>query len=133
VTIYQGYRSTKVMVSGYNYGNSYWNSSKAVILGDTSSTTIKVYFGYDAVNKLWVGFDGGSYTGVCITDVCNGHSQISSFAGLFTISNVSELGGTTQTTITPVNPYVNTWNANAVGVAGYVAAPTKAANANMTW
>ena len=28
---------------------------------------------------------------------------------------------------------VNTWNANAVGVAGYVAAPTKAANANMTW
>ena len=27
----------------------------------------------------------------------------------------------------------NTWNANAVGVAGYVAAPTKAANANMTW
>lgn len=27
----------------------------------------------------------------------------------------------------------NTWNANAVGVAGYVAAPTKANNANMTW
>lgn len=27
----------------------------------------------------------------------------------------------------------NTWNANAVGVAGYVAAPTKASNANMTW
>lgn len=27
----------------------------------------------------------------------------------------------------------NTWNANTVGVAGYVAAPTKATNANMTW
>lgn len=27
----------------------------------------------------------------------------------------------------------NTWTANAVGVAGYVAAPTKADNANMTW
>lgn len=30
-------------------------------------------------------------------------------------------------------PWVNTWTANAVGVAGYVAAPTKAANANMVW
>ena len=27
----------------------------------------------------------------------------------------------------------NTWNANALEIAGYVAAPTKAANANMTW
>lgn len=35
------------------------------------------------------------------------------------------------TWMTPPND--NTWNANAVGVAGYVAAPTKEANANMTW
>jgi len=27
----------------------------------------------------------------------------------------------------------DTWKANALGVAGYVAAPTKADNANMTW
>ena len=27
----------------------------------------------------------------------------------------------------------NTWNANALGVAGYVTAPTREANANMTW
>jgi hypothetical protein len=32
-----------------------------------------------------------------------------------------------------IPPNDNTWNANAVGVAGYVAAPTKAANANMVW
>lgn len=33
----------------------------------------------------------------------------------------------------PTNAFLNTWVANAVGVAGYVAAPTKADNANMVW
>lgn len=133
VTLYQGYRSTKVMISGYNYGNQYWYGPKAVILGDTESTTIKVYFGYDELYQLWVGFDGSQYTGVCITDVCNGYMQITPSENMFSIANVTDFGGTLQTTITPVNPYLNTWIANAVGVAGYVSAPTKAANANMTW
>lgn len=102
VTLYQGYRATKVMVSGYQYGSNYWYQPEAVILGDSDLTqTIPVYFGYDSASNLWVGFDGGNYTGVCITDVCNGYTQLDDFEGLFTISNVSSLS-TLQTTVTAV-------------------------------
>jgi hypothetical protein len=49
VTIYQGYKSSKVMVSGYNYGTSYWHQPEAVLLGDSNgATSISVYFGYDS-------------------------------------------------------------------------------------
>lgn len=103
VTIYQGYKSSKIMISGYNYQANYWYQPKAVLLGDSSgATSISVYFGYDSASNLWVGFDGGSYTGVSISDVTNGFTQISSYKDLFTISNVSSLN-TLQTTITAVN------------------------------
>ena len=103
VTIYQGYRSSKIMVSGYNYGSDYWYMPKAVLLGDSNgNTSIPVYFGYDSVNNLWVGFDGDDYTGVSISDVTNGYDQVSSFNGLFTISNVSSLS-TLQTTVNATN------------------------------
>jgi hypothetical protein len=46
---------------------------------------------------------------------------------------VATVGGTDITVKLPVNPDTDTWIANTVGVAGYVAAPTKAANANMVW
>ena len=117
VTIYQGYKSSKVMVSGYNYGSYYWYQPEAVLLGDSNgATSIPVYFGYDSVWNLWVGFDGGSYTGVSISDVTNGYTQISSYKGLFTISNVSSLS-TLQTTITAtnsVNYAVSAGNADTV-------------------
>ena len=117
VTIYQGYKSSKVMVSGYNYGSNYWYEPEAVLLGDSNkATSISVYFGYDSVWNLWVGFDGGSYTGVSISDVTNGYTQISSYKGLFTISNVSSLS-TLQTTITAtnsVNYAVSAGNADTV-------------------
>ena len=103
VTIYQGYKSSKVMVSGYNYGTNYWYEPEAVLLGDSNgATSIPVYFGYDSAWNLWVGFDGGYYTGVSISDVTNGYTQISSYKELFTISNVSSLD-TLQTTVTAVN------------------------------
>ena len=103
VTLYQGYKSSKIMISGYNYGSNYWYEPEAVLLGDSNSTTsITVYFGYDSVNNLWVGFDGGSYTGVSVSDVTNGYTQISSLKGLFTISNVSSLT-TLQKTVTATN------------------------------
>lgn len=98
VTLYQGYRATKIMVSGYNYGSNKWYGATAVMLGDSSNSTLNVYFGYDAVNQLWVGFDGNSYTGVAISDVCNGYTQIPEYNGLFTISNVSSLA-TLQATV----------------------------------
>ena len=117
VTIYQGYKSSKVMVSGYNYGSNYWYQPEAVLLGDSNgATSIPVYFGYDSAYNLWVGFDGGSYTGVSISDVTNGYTQISSYKDLFTISNVSSLS-TLQRTITAtnsVNYAVSAGNADTV-------------------
>ena len=115
VTLYQGYRATKVMISGYQYGSSYWYQPEARLLGDSDGTeTISVYFGYDSTNNLWVGFDGGSYTGVSITDVTNGYTQLDNFDGLFTISNVSSLT-TIQTTVTAAS------RANYANSAGAVA------------
>ena len=103
VTLYQGYRSSKIMISGYNYGSNYWYEPEAVLLGDSNgATSIPVYFGYDSAWNLWVGFDGGSYTGVSVSDVTNGYTQISSLKGLFTISNASSLS-TLQKTVTATN------------------------------
>lgn len=103
VTLYQGYRATSVLVSGYQYGTQHWYSPSAVVLGDSGNAAINVYFGYDSTNNLWVGFDGGQYTGISIGNVTNGYTQIDNFAGLFTISNVSSLT-TLQTTITAQPP-----------------------------
>lgn len=100
VTLYQGYRATKVMISGYQYGSNHWDQPEARLLGDSDGTeTISVYFGYDSTNNLWVGFDGGNYTGVRISDVVNGYKAVSNWHSLFTISNVSSLA-TLQTTVT---------------------------------
>lgn len=102
VTLYQSYRATKIMISGYNYGygGQYWYQPEARILGDSDGNeTITVYFGYDSARNLWVGFDGGDYTGVSINDITNGYDQLDHFDELFTISNVSSLS-TIQTTIT---------------------------------
>ena len=100
VTLYQGYRATKVMISGYNYGGDHWYEPEVRLLGDSNGTeTLTVYFGYDAVNKLWVGFDGGNYTGIVISDVVNGYKAVENYHNLFTISNVSSLT-TTQVTFT---------------------------------
>jgi len=103
VNLYQSYRATSVLISGYQYGNSHWYSPTAVVLGDSTNAAINVYFGYDSANNLWVGFDGGDYTGVSISNVTNGYTQIDNFAGLFTISNVSSLT-TLQTTVTAQPP-----------------------------
>lgn len=109
VTLYQGYRATKVMISGYNYASNHWYSPVAKLLADSSNATVNVYFGYDANYKLWVGFDGGSYTGVSVSDVCNGHTQIADYNNLFTITNVSSLT-TLQTTTTATKPDAATVN-----------------------
>lgn len=100
VTLYQGYRATKILISGYQYGTNHWYDPSARLLGDTDNNeSISVYFGYDSTNNLWVGFDGGNYTGVHIDSVCNGYTQVNR-GRLFTISNVTAFGGTTQTTVT---------------------------------
>lgn len=109
VTLYQGYRATKVMISGYNYAGNHWHQPVAKLLADSTNATINVYFGYDANYKLWVGFDGASYTGVSVSDVCNGYTQIADYNNLFTITNVSSLA-TIQTTTTATKPDAATVN-----------------------
>ena len=99
VTLYQSYRATKIMISGYNYGANHWHQPVAKLIADSTNATVNVYFGYDGTSALWVGFDGGSYTGVTVSEVTNGYDQIADFNGLFTISNVSSLA-TIQTTTT---------------------------------
>ena len=109
VTIYQGYVAKKFMISGYQYGSNHWYSPTAVLLGSSNNTSASVYFGYDSNNNLWVGFDGGNYTGVVISDVCNGYTQLSELGDMFTIANVSSLT-TLQTTITATKPDAATVN-----------------------
>ena len=109
VTVYQGYVGRKFLISGYNYGGNHWHSPQARLISSTDNTTANVYFGYDANYKLWVGFDGGSYTGVSVSDVCNGYTQVADYNNLFTITNVSSLA-TLQTTITAVKPDAATVN-----------------------
>jgi hypothetical protein len=129
VTLYQGYRATKIMISGYQYGSNHWYQPEARLLGDSDNTeTISVYFGYDDTNKLWVGFDGGSYTGVLINDVTNGYTQIDNYEGLFTISNVSSLA-TLQTTVTAASRANYASSAGAVAWSNVSSKPSAAGGA----
>lgn len=138
LVLYQDYVAKKIMISGYNYGNNHWYSPAAKLIASSNDSAVNVYFGYDAVNKLWVAVDGGSYTGVAITDVCNGYQEISDYTGLFTITRIASLTGTLQTTVTPgipihsgnYNSYAptktgggasGTWGINVTGSAGSVA------------
>lgn len=100
VHLYQGYKEISVRVSGYQYGTNHWHNPEARVISDSDNDNnpFYVYFGYDADNQLWVGFDGGSYTGISISDVTNGYAQITDYSGLFTISDVSALS-TTQVTL----------------------------------
>ena len=101
VRVYKSYKYFDIRFSGYNYGPNYWHSPVASLVeGDTSIT---VYFGYDSAFNLWVGIPAGNYTGIEITDAVNGynaHGKGLRLDSLFTITQVSSLGGTTQSTQT---------------------------------
>lgn len=132
VRVYQSYTHYDIVFQGYNYGSNYWYSPQAT-LRSSSTTSITVYFGYDSINHLWVGISGGNYTGVEIIECCNGYNQTggTSISGngnqqaltpgnLFTISNVSSLGGTIQSQQTIYRPWLrNETVSNADMVDGY--------------
>lgn len=107
VTLYQGYRATRILISGYNYNASsyHWYSPSAIIIADTNNAnnaTFPVYFGYDGAEELWVAFDGQTYSGVTVDSVTNGYSQIDDYSNAFTISAVAAADlGTIQTTLNP--------------------------------
>lgn len=138
VTLYQNYKSTKVMISGYNYDAYHWHAPNAKILGSSETTAFNVYFGYDANKELWVGFDGDLYTAVTVDSVTNGYQQISDYKDMFTISFVDELT-TLQTTQTIYRPYyrdetvanaTNATNATSATTASRVSATAGTADAN---
>lgn len=97
VRLYANYVCDEYIISGYNYGSSYWYSP-TVMLANTDGTARNVKFGYTSQNHLWVAIPNNNYYGCDIIDVVNGYTQVSS-DGLFTLTETSTLSGTTQTTV----------------------------------
>ena len=104
VRVYQGYESYDIRFSGYNYGSNHWYSPSASLL-DSTTSSITVYFGYDANWELWVAVPGSSYSGVSVYNAVNGYTQVNlTEKSLFTVSAVNSLGGTIQSTQTIYRP-----------------------------
>ena len=97
VRLYANYVCDEYIISGYNYGSSYWYSP-TVMLANTDGTARSVKFGYTSQYHLWVAIPNNNYYGCDIIDVVNGYTQVSS-DGLFTLTETSTLSGTTQTTV----------------------------------
>lgn len=110
LTLYQYYRATKLLISGYNYNTNHWYSPSAIIMADSSNTTLPVYFGYTDTWNLWVAVPRNYYTGMNISDVANGYTQVDNFEDLFTIEPVSSLPGTLQSTITATTSKIGIGN-----------------------
>lgn len=105
VRVYQGYNSYDIRFSGYNYGSYFWYSPSAQLMGSTASN-ITVYFGHDSAYHLWVAIPGSSYSGVSVYNAVNGYTQVNmSEKDLFTVSAVSSLDGTIDSTQTIYRPY----------------------------
>lgn len=98
IRVYKSYSYFDIDVSGYNYGAYHWYQPKAKLVS-SDQASIQVRFGYDSNYHLWVAIPYGNYTGITIYDVVNGHTQAAK-EGLFTISYVTSLSGSTQSTIT---------------------------------
>lgn len=97
VRLYQAYRYTDIVISGYNYGANHWYSPAASMIGTSGTTPIEVQFGYDSSNYLWVAIPADNYYGIDIINTTNGYTQFNSYAGLFEISQVSSIPSTFQT------------------------------------
>lgn len=98
IRVYKNYNYFDIDVSGYNCGAQHWHQPKAKLVS-SDWASIQVRFGYDSNYHLWVAIPYGSYTGITIYDVVNGYTQAAK-EGLFTISYVTSLSGSTQSTIT---------------------------------
>lgn len=105
IRVYQAYKWSDIVISGYNYGSSYWYSPSAVLMGSSTDASITVTFGYTSASNLWVAIPASNYYGIEIIDCVNGYVAFDSWKDLFTISNVSTLSGTAQTTVTATRPW----------------------------
>lgn len=91
VRLYQAYKYTDIVISGYNYGDSFWYQPTATILGSSTNTNVSVYFGHDSAFNLWVMIPADDYYGLSVIDVTNGFNAFDSLEDLFTISLESAL------------------------------------------
>ena len=106
VRAYQSYEYYDITFTGYNYSSYHWYQPEAVYTGGTAATTsIDVKFGYDGDFKLWVAIPANYYTGILITDICNGYYQQDDWSDKFTITHESTLTGTIQSEQTVYRPY----------------------------
>lgn len=105
IRVYQAYKWSDIVISGYNYGSSYWYSPSAVMTDSSTVDSIQVIFGYTSAYNLWVAIPAQNYYGIEIVDCVSGYAGFDSWQNLFTISHVSSLSGTTQATVTVQRPW----------------------------
>lgn len=107
IRVYQDYRATDIMVSGYNYSSNHWYNPTAKVIATTSvQKSIEVRFGYDTDGHLWVAVPAGHYTGLSVMNVNNGYSYIApTWNTKFTITYETSLTGTAQHVVQAYRPW----------------------------
>lgn len=130
ISLYQSYKNYVIRISGYNYSTTgTWHAPAATMVSASENEAVTVYFGHDSANDLWVAFPAGQYTGVEISAVTNGHTNVlSTFAlqDLFTITRVSSLSGTTDKTVAVRRPV---YRGEALAISEYGTGANTAAGA----
>lgn len=130
VSLYQSYKNYVIRISGYNYSTTgTWHAPAATMVSASENEAVTVYFGHDSVNDLWVAFPAGQYTGVEISAVTNGYTNVlSTFAlqDLFTITRVTSLSGTTDKTVAVRRPV---YRGEALAISEYGTGANTAAGA----
>lgn len=107
IRVYQDYRATDIMVSGYNYSSNHWYEPTAKVIATTSvQKSIEVRFGYDTDGHLWVAVPAGHYTGLSVMNVNNGYSYVApTWNTKFTITYETSLTGTAQHVVQAYRPW----------------------------
>lgn len=130
ISLYQNYKNYVIRISGYNYSTTgTWHAPAATMVSASENEAVTVYFGHDSANDLWVAFPAGQYTGVEISAVTNGYTNVlSTFAlqDLFTITRVSSLSGTTDKTVAVRRPV---YRGEALAISEYGTGANTAAGA----
>ena len=130
VRIYHVYRAYDLQISGYNYGTNHWYQPGAIILGASVDNSINVLFGYDSDYHLWIAIPAERYTGIDVVNVTNGHTQVDSLEGLFTIEMVDSEPTTVQQTVTAYRPWYRNETVSNANNATNATTATNATNAN---
>lgn len=131
VRLYGSYRAFDVLITGYNYGTNHWYTPTATLLGSSDNTSITVYFGYDSDWHLWIAFPSLMYQGVSICNILATYVEpTAKYEDLFTITEVSSIPTTLQTTKTAYAPWRRNETVSVGSASGWSAGtlPTKGTN-----